>query len=360
MEKGWTGGSEVEACGAEYHSFVQKQRQLERSSTRSRPDVGDVLSFCSAQAGFRARRHLYKLCIVSDQACCFDPYELSCPLYELLLFQVLQLTNHVMRGHATHGESFIISLDRVAIKQEEKRGVLVCVQDFVRSAHFTQRSFFSESGLTMLSGSVAITDSLTLSTVYAPGVSGVHYVRARSSLICVLIGIGLHCVVAIPKTQVSVGTMVAALGVRQHQGQGWEYPTSLRRGAPSMCQLLHLLLVLVGQSKFVLPPASGGEKSLGAPWSCLGSLKYSVPLLLPGSDLWWKIIVLHQFWRYRLLMESPTEVGGIDVPPQYSRWAFLGNSLLYYVFRCFLLFSASLTCFVFCVYLNLMNKCLAN
>ena len=66
LEKGWTRGSEVEACPAEYHSFVQEQRQLQRSSTRSRPDVGDVLSFCSAEAGFRARRHLHKICIVAN------------------------------------------------------------------------------------------------------------------------------------------------------------------------------------------------------------------------------------------------------------------------------------------------------
>ena len=64
LEKRWTTGSKVEACRAEYQSFVHEQRHLERSSTRSRPDVGDVLSFCSAQAGFRARRHLYKLGIV--------------------------------------------------------------------------------------------------------------------------------------------------------------------------------------------------------------------------------------------------------------------------------------------------------
>ena len=83
LEKGWTRGSEVEACRAEYQSFVQEQRQLERSSTRSRPDVGDVLSFCSAQAGFRARRHLYKLCIVAKQACGFNPCELSHPFMQL-------------------------------------------------------------------------------------------------------------------------------------------------------------------------------------------------------------------------------------------------------------------------------------
>ena len=58
LQKGWTRGSEVEVCGAEYQSFVQEQRQLERSSTRSHPDVVDVLLFCSAQVGFRARQHL--------------------------------------------------------------------------------------------------------------------------------------------------------------------------------------------------------------------------------------------------------------------------------------------------------------
>ena len=77
LEKGWTRRSEVEACRAEYQSFVQEQRQLERSSTRSRPDVGDVLSFCSGQAGFRARRHLYKVCIVARHVCDFSPCKLS-------------------------------------------------------------------------------------------------------------------------------------------------------------------------------------------------------------------------------------------------------------------------------------------
>ena len=79
LEKGWTRGSKVEACRAEYQSFVQEQRQLERSSTRSRPDVGYVLSFCSAQAGLRARRHLSKVCIVANQACGFNLFVLSFP-----------------------------------------------------------------------------------------------------------------------------------------------------------------------------------------------------------------------------------------------------------------------------------------
>ena len=65
LELGWIKGSEIEACWAEYQSFFQEQPQLERSSTRSRPDVGDVLSFCFSQAGFRARQHLFKVCIVT-------------------------------------------------------------------------------------------------------------------------------------------------------------------------------------------------------------------------------------------------------------------------------------------------------
>ena len=75
LKKGWTRGSEVEACPAENQSLVQEQRQLERSSTRSRPHVGDVRSFCTAQVGFRAR-HLYKICIVANQAFGFNPCDL--------------------------------------------------------------------------------------------------------------------------------------------------------------------------------------------------------------------------------------------------------------------------------------------
>ena len=66
LERGWVKGSEIEACRSEYQSFVQEQRQLERSSTRSLPDIGDVLSFCCSQAGFRIRQHLFKVCIVTN------------------------------------------------------------------------------------------------------------------------------------------------------------------------------------------------------------------------------------------------------------------------------------------------------
>ena len=74
----------------------------------------------------------------------------------------------MIRGSSTQCEDFSISLDCVAINKEEVRGVLLCVHDFVRSPHFTQRNFFSETGLSILSESVAIADSITSSPVYAP------------------------------------------------------------------------------------------------------------------------------------------------------------------------------------------------
>ena len=91
---------------------------------------------------------------------------------DTVMFQVFQLTALVIRGPAIRGERFTINLDRVATKGEEVPGVLLCVQDFVRSPHFILRSFFSESGLTMLSESMPIADSVTSSPVYAPWSTG--------------------------------------------------------------------------------------------------------------------------------------------------------------------------------------------
>ena len=66
------------------------------------------------------------------------------------------------------GEKFTVSLDRVAIREDIVRGVLLCVQDFVRDPVFTQRSFFSETGVEVLSEAAAISDSITNSSVYVP------------------------------------------------------------------------------------------------------------------------------------------------------------------------------------------------
>ena len=54
------------------------------------------------------------------------------------------------------------------ICEGEVRGALLCVLGFVRSPHFTQRNFFSDSGIAMLAESAAICDSITSSAVFEP------------------------------------------------------------------------------------------------------------------------------------------------------------------------------------------------
>ena len=83
------------------------------------------------------------------------------------MYHVFQLTALLVRGPATRGERFAISLNWVANPDQEEHGVLICVQDCVRSPHFTQRRLFSESRLRILSESVAIADCITSSSVYA-------------------------------------------------------------------------------------------------------------------------------------------------------------------------------------------------
>ena len=85
------------------------------------------------------------------------------------LFQVFQLAALAFRGPVTSsGVRFTVNLDLVALKEEVVRGVLLCVQDFVRDPVITQRSFFSETGVAMLSEAAAIFDSISSSSLYAP------------------------------------------------------------------------------------------------------------------------------------------------------------------------------------------------
>ena len=68
----------------------------------------------------------------------------------------------------TCGERFIINLDGVMIDKDEVRSAILCVQDFVRGRHFTQRSFFSDSGISMLTESAALSEKITHSAVFEP------------------------------------------------------------------------------------------------------------------------------------------------------------------------------------------------
>ena len=85
-----------------------------------------------------------------------------------LVFQVFQLTALIVRGPVTCGGRFIINLDGVMICEYEVHSTILCVQDFVRSPHFTQRNFFSDSGIAMLAEAAALSDRITHSAVLEP------------------------------------------------------------------------------------------------------------------------------------------------------------------------------------------------
>ena len=61
VECDWERGSNVEACNAEFQSFIREQRQLECLSTRKRPERGDILAYVSQQTGFKCRQHLFRV-----------------------------------------------------------------------------------------------------------------------------------------------------------------------------------------------------------------------------------------------------------------------------------------------------------
>ena len=86
----------------------------------------------------------------------------------ILFFQVFQLTALFVRGPVTCGGRFIINLDRVMICADEVHRAILCVQGFVMSPHFTQRNFFSDSGIAMLAESAAISDKIAHSAVFEP------------------------------------------------------------------------------------------------------------------------------------------------------------------------------------------------
>ena len=83
-----------------------------------------------------------------------------------MFFQVFQQTALFVAGPGASGEKFIIILEHVITCGDEVRGALLRVQDFVGSPHFTQRNFFSNSGIAMLAESAAICESNTLFAVF--------------------------------------------------------------------------------------------------------------------------------------------------------------------------------------------------
>ena len=173
-----------------------------------------------------------------------------------------QLTTLVIRGSSTKCEDFNINLDRVAIKKEEMHGVLLCVHDIVGSPHFTQRNFFSETGLTTLSESVAIANSITSSPVYAPW-SVVAYASA-SQVIADLCARWDRVVLRRRSAKDTSDRWYHDGTTRSESASrpGVRISDVVEEGRVEyVCRFLRLLSVLLGQTKSVLLPASGREKS---------------------------------------------------------------------------------------------------
>ena len=65
----------------------------------------------------------------------------------------------MVKGPSEVHPVFTVSLDGVAMDHEKVKGAVACVQDFVRHPSFTQRSFFSETGIGMLNSAVTAADA---------------------------------------------------------------------------------------------------------------------------------------------------------------------------------------------------------
>ena len=64
VESGWEKGFEVGAWRAELQFFVREQCQVERLSTRKRPDLGNIVAYLWQQIGIQSSGPLFRLCSV--------------------------------------------------------------------------------------------------------------------------------------------------------------------------------------------------------------------------------------------------------------------------------------------------------
>ena len=74
----------------------------------------------------------------------------------------------MVKGPSELHPVFTVSLDGVAIDHEKVKGAVACVQDFVCHPSFTQRSFFSETGISMLNTAVTAADAVRNSARFDP------------------------------------------------------------------------------------------------------------------------------------------------------------------------------------------------
>ena len=74
----------------------------------------------------------------------------------------------MVKGPSELHPVFSVSLDGVAIDHAKVKGAVACVQDFVCHPSFTQRSFFSETGIGLLNTAVTAADAVRNSAHFDP------------------------------------------------------------------------------------------------------------------------------------------------------------------------------------------------
>ena len=77
-----------------------------------------------------------------------------------MLLSIFQLTALVVKGPSELHPFFSVSLNGVAIDHDQVKGAVACVLDFVRHPLFLQRSFFSETGISMFNTAITAADAV--------------------------------------------------------------------------------------------------------------------------------------------------------------------------------------------------------
>ena len=147
---------------AEFHSFVRERQQVDVSGSRSRVLINSAFAFCN-QPRFRSGRIIYKLKIRM-----FRGHLGLLMILHVCCLQVFQLTALLVKSPSELHPVFTVSLIGVAIDHKKVNGAVACVQGFVRQPLFTQRNFFSETGISMINTAVAAADAVRHSSHFYP------------------------------------------------------------------------------------------------------------------------------------------------------------------------------------------------
>ena len=207
------------------------------------------------------------------------------------------------------------------ICEDEVQSANLCVQEFTRSPHFTQRNFLSDSGIAMLAESAAISDRITHSAVPSHGATWRLHLVLRLWLTCVgawmrlLIGGGWL------KTHKNIGMRWVASGHHRkirHPDPVSGFQISWKRDESSTFLYVSPLLYLLVPVIYVFPLGSQKRGRLvGALWR--DASKLQVPLQYLSNIVLLRIWALVPLWTASNLARSHGAVRESEEPLLCSR-----------------------------------------